>query len=120
MQSRTDGVHCRESAGTEPVNLKKVASITGAALAGHHGPMRLFFPHPLLVFVVVFSTLLSDRASNDPVIYVQVAWPRLPIIRYVVCWTGKGSEGHLQSSNESMHGVGMLKIPAKYNIWSHR
>ena len=30
---RTDGVHCRESAGTGPVNLK-VVPVTGAALAG--------------------------------------------------------------------------------------
>ena len=49
-QLRTDGVHCRESAGTGPVNLK-VVPVTGAALAGHRGPnnMRLSFPHPLLV-----------------------------------------------------------------------
>ena len=44
-----DGVHCRESAGTGPVNLKVIR--TGAALAGHHGPIniRLSLPHPLLV-----------------------------------------------------------------------
>ena len=49
-QSRTDGVHCPESAGTESVNLK-VVPVTDAAFAGHHGPinMRLSFPHPLLV-----------------------------------------------------------------------
>ena len=48
-QLRTDGVHCRESAGTGPVNLKVVR--TGAALAGHRGPIniRLSYPHPLLV-----------------------------------------------------------------------
>ena len=48
-QLRTDGVHCREYAGTGPVNLKVVQ--IGAALAGHHGPInvRLSFPHPLLV-----------------------------------------------------------------------
>ena len=48
-QLRTDGVHCRESAGTGPVNLK-VVPVTGAALADHHGPIniRLSFPHPLL------------------------------------------------------------------------
>ena len=47
-QMRTDGIHCRESAGTETVVLK-VVSVMGAALAGHHGPinMRLSFPHPL-------------------------------------------------------------------------
>ena len=47
---RTDGVHCRESTGTESVNLKVIPD--GAALAGHHGPvnMRLSFPHPLLVW----------------------------------------------------------------------
>ena len=38
-QLRTDGVHCRESAGTGPVNLK-VVPITSAALAGHHGPIN--------------------------------------------------------------------------------
>ena len=49
-QLRTDGVYCRESAGTGPVNLKVVPA-TGAALAGHHRQihMRLSFPHPLLV-----------------------------------------------------------------------
>ena len=36
---RTDGVHCREAAGTGPVNLK-VVSVTGAALAGQHGPIN--------------------------------------------------------------------------------
>ena len=46
----TAGVHCREYAGTGPVNFK-VIPVTGAALVGHHGPidMRLSFPHPLLV-----------------------------------------------------------------------
>ena len=49
-QLRTDGVHCRESAGTGPVNLK-VVPVTGAVLAGHHGPInvRISFPQPLLV-----------------------------------------------------------------------
>ena len=47
---RTDGVHCRESAGTGPVNLKVVPNEC-SVLAGHHGPinMRLSFPHPPLV-----------------------------------------------------------------------
>ena len=46
-QLRTDDVHCQESAGTGPVNLK-VVSNECCALAGHHGPiyMRLTFPHP--------------------------------------------------------------------------
>ena len=49
-QLRTDGVHCQESAGTGPVNLKVVQFQTCAALAGHYGliNMRLSFPHPLL------------------------------------------------------------------------
>ena len=58
----TDGVHCRESAGTGSVNLK-VVPVTGAALAGHRGPtnMRLSFPHPLLVWSGhVESTLLHN------------------------------------------------------------
>ena len=49
-QLRTDGVHCRESAGTGPVNLKVVPNEC-CQFAGHHGPIniRLSFPHPLLV-----------------------------------------------------------------------
>ena len=49
-QLRTDGVHCRESAGTGPVNLKVVPNEC-CLVVGHHGPinMRLSFPHPLLV-----------------------------------------------------------------------
>ena len=48
-QLRTDGVHCRESAGTGPVNLKVVPN--GCRLGRDHGPinMCLSFPHPLLV-----------------------------------------------------------------------
>ena len=48
-QLRTDGVHCREPAGTGPVNLK-VVPVTAAALAGHHGPidMRLSFHTPTI------------------------------------------------------------------------
>ena len=48
-QLRTDGVHCRESAGTGPVVLK-VVTVTGAAFAGHHGLMnvRLSFPIPTI------------------------------------------------------------------------
>ena len=46
---RTDGVHCRESTDTGPVNLNIFQ--TGAALVDYHGPItiRLSFPHPLLV-----------------------------------------------------------------------
>ena len=47
-QVRTDGVHCRESAGTGPVVLK-VVPVTSVALTGHHGPIntRFSLPHPL-------------------------------------------------------------------------
>ena len=50
-QLRTDGVHCRESAGTGPVNLKVVPNGCCLVLAGHYGPinMRLSFPHPLIL-----------------------------------------------------------------------
>ena len=47
---RIDGIHCRESAGIGPVVLK-VVPVTGAALAGHHGPInvRLSFPIPTII-----------------------------------------------------------------------
>ena len=50
-QLRTDGVSCRDSAGTGPVDLKVVPN--GCyALADHHGPIniRLSFSHPQLVW----------------------------------------------------------------------
>ena len=49
MQLRTDGVHCRESGGTGPINLK-VVPVTGAVFADHHGPInvRLSFPTPII------------------------------------------------------------------------
>ena len=38
-QLRTDGVHCRESAGTGPVNLKVVPN--ECSLGGYHGPINI-------------------------------------------------------------------------------
>ena len=48
-QMRTDGVHCRESAGTGTVNLEVVPNKCCLGLAGHHGPINIrpFFLHPL-------------------------------------------------------------------------
>ena len=51
-QLRTDGVHCRESAGTGPVNLK-VVPVTGAAILQvimDQSMCASLFPHPLLVW----------------------------------------------------------------------
>ena len=52
-QLRTIGVHYRESASTGPVVLK-VVPVTGAASAGHHGPIsvRLSFPTPTILLLV--------------------------------------------------------------------
>ena len=36
---RTDGIHCRESAGTGPVKLKVVPN--SAASEGHQGPINM-------------------------------------------------------------------------------
>ena len=49
-QFRTNGVHCREFAGTGPVNLKLVPNECCLGRFGQYGPiiMRLSFPHPLL------------------------------------------------------------------------
>ena len=53
-QLRTDGVHCRESAGTRHVKLKVVPNEC-CHFAGHHGPMkiRLSFPRPNILLVEV-------------------------------------------------------------------
>ena len=47
IRLHTDGVHCRESAGTGSVVLK-VVPVMGAAFADHDGPnnVRLSFPTP--------------------------------------------------------------------------
>ena len=77
-QLRTDGIHCRESAGTGPV-VVKVVPVTSAALAGHHGPinMCLFFPTP---------TIGLNWACWKYWRRYQPVW--LPIL-LVVGWTGK-------------------------------
>ena len=50
-QMRTDGVHCRESAGTEPVVLKVVPVTSVAILQVTMDQLMCasLFPHPLLV-----------------------------------------------------------------------
>ena len=49
-QSRTDGVHCRESAGTGPVNIKVVPYECCLGRSPWTAiNIRLSFPHPLLV-----------------------------------------------------------------------
>ena len=73
MHLCTDGVHCRESAGTGPVNLK-VVPVTGAALTGHPGPinLRLSSLHPLLywyevgvskVYTLVLVWIVQEQAA---------------------------------------------------------
>ena len=52
MQLRTNDVHCRQSTGTGPINLKVVVpNECCLGRSGHHGliNIRLSFPHPLLV-----------------------------------------------------------------------
>ena len=49
---RTDGVHCRESAGTGAAVVLKVVPVTGVTFSGVTMDQFLcasFFPHPLLV-----------------------------------------------------------------------
>ena len=48
-QMRTDGVHCRESAGTGPVNLKEVPNECCLGRSPIPIYIRLSFPHPVLV-----------------------------------------------------------------------
>ena len=94
-QLRTDGVHCRESAGTGPVNLK-VVPVTGAALAGPHGPikMRLSFPHPLLVWrghvESIYITAIIILILIHVCVCVCVFFPFILDIKFV----GRTSRGH--------------------------
>ena len=55
-QMRSDGVHCRESAGTGPVNLKVVPN--GCCLG-------LSFPHPLLVIIRPIEPLYWYCCTGD-------------------------------------------------------
>ena len=69
MQLRTDGVHCRESAGTGPVNLKVVPNECCLGRSPWTNHMRLSFPRPLLVWSGhVVSTSVhccSSKLSSD-------------------------------------------------------
>ena len=62
---RTDGVQCREFAGTGPVVLK-VVPVTGAAFAGHHGPIivRLSFPIPSRLYWYQVGMLQESKTSS--------------------------------------------------------
>ena len=53
-QLRTDGVHCRESAGTDPVVIK-VVPVTGAAFAGPHGQINVRLPFPTLTIGMMYQ-----------------------------------------------------------------
>ena len=68
-QMRTDGVQCRESAGTGPVVLKAVPG-TGAAWAGHHGPFNVRISFPTLTIVWdtenIENLVLIGCNSNPP------------------------------------------------------
>ena len=103
-QLRTDGVHFRESAGTGPVNLK-VVLVTGAVLAGHHGPinMRLSFPHPLLVLsghvestglycrtvakLILLSGFASPLVDKRKLMIREGELPDIMILRYFMVLT---------------------------------
>ena len=68
QQLRTDGVHCRESAGTAPVVLK-VVSITGAAFSGFtmtHIFHASLFPRPLYCYsyVLIVDTCAIPKVSE--------------------------------------------------------
>ena len=66
----TDGVHCRESAGTGPIILKVVPK--SVALAGQHGPinMRLSFPTPTIGMNKVVYKIVSVVANTVPALYL--------------------------------------------------
>ena len=65
-QLRTDDVHCRESAGTGPVNLKVVPN--ECCLAGHYGPINApLFPTPtvgMYVCMYVWSSHIAEYGST--------------------------------------------------------
>ena len=76
MKSRTDGVHCRESADTGPAALKVVA-VTGAAMLFQVSPWTSFyaslFPHPLLyATAAVDNYLLRTYAKRHSIFPVQL------------------------------------------------
>ena len=93
-QLRTDGVHCRESAGTGPVNLK----------------------------VVPNEYCLAWQVTMDQLIYASLShthyWHKVGMLKvptYVVAKPERGllgrkrAEDHLQSSNESMKKQNITK-----------
>ena len=56
-QLRTGGVHCREYAGTMPVNVK-VVLVTGAAVAGHLRPVNVRLSCPTTIVGMLYSIMV--------------------------------------------------------------
>ena len=81
-QWRTDGVHCRESAGTGSVNLKVV-------------PNKRVLP-----WQVTMDRLICASLSHTHYLYEVDNTLKVPAIYYVLIMPYL--EEHLQSSNESM------------------
>ena len=69
-QLRTDGVHCRESAGTGPTVLK-VVPVTGAAFAGRNGSNNvrlLYFPTPTVIGMKrAYAKSIGDGGGWGPI-----------------------------------------------------
>ena len=71
---RTYGVHCRESAGTQPLVLK-VVPVTGAAFSGiimDHFICASLFPHPLLVGGGHVPSFNSSLFLDMPILILQI------------------------------------------------
>ena len=63
MRLRTDGVHCRESAGTGPVVLK-VVPVTGSPFAGHHGPINVSLYFPAHTVGMSMKLLFNEKSER--------------------------------------------------------
>ena len=72
-QLRTDGVHCRESAGTGPVVPSSVVLDTGATFAGHHVSIGLLkittIEHS--VFSIQYSVFRCNGCHSE---YIRTGW----------------------------------------------
>ena len=89
-QLRTGGVHCRESAGTGPVNLQVIPNECCLGRSPWTSIMCLSFPHPLCSSLEGQSLIFIYQAINMSL--HKLYFPSDHVITVVILFSGAGGD----------------------------